>query len=72
MALEYNVHRVRTAEGHDEGIVARYAAMAPGTAPPITLRKEPKGWRVVDGGHRLAAAIRRGDEFINTREFPCE
>jgi hypothetical protein len=43
-----------------------------GSIPPITVRKHSTGMMVTDGGHRLAAAVERGDEWIETKEFPCE
>lgn len=34
-------------------------------APPILVRREGEEWKLVEGGHRLAAAKSRGDERID-------
>jgi hypothetical protein len=34
-------------------------------APPILVRQTAKGWKLVEGGHRLAAAKARGDQTID-------
>lgn len=70
MALAANAEKVRVSEAEDPGTIAAYAALPQVTAPPITVRPVPGGHFVSDGGHRLAAAARRGDIFISTIEFP--
>jgi hypothetical protein len=44
--------------------VDKYAAMTT-KAPPVLVRKVSKGWKLVEGGHRLAAAVKRGDTSID-------
>ena len=43
--------------------VSRYAGMT-ADAPPIIVRRDGDGWRIVDGHRRLMAARRRGDGDI--------
>ncbi len=44
--------------------VKRQAALKT-EAPAILVRRQGDGWRIVEGGHRLAAAQTRGDTTIN-------
>ena len=53
-------------EGHDEEHVARLAEIE-GPLPPILVQR--RGLRVIDGMHRLIAAIVRGDTTIAARFF---
>jgi len=71
LQLQFNVDRMHDAMGHDASIVKRYADMTT-PFPSIKIRKVPEGMWVTDGGHRLAAAHMRGDEWIPTLELPCE
>jgi hypothetical protein len=46
-----------------DNVVAQYAKMT--TTPPLILvRRQGTGWRIVEGGHRIAAAKIRGVETI--------
>ena len=71
LAIQFNVDRADAAMGHDANIVRRYAAMTT-PFPPIKVRAAGNNYEVCDGGHRLAAARLRGDEWIPTVERPCE
>jgi ParB-like chromosome segregation protein Spo0J len=53
-------------EGHDKAHVARLAEVE-GPLPPIVV--ERRTLRVIDGTHRLMAAIRRGQSTIEARYF---
>lgn len=44
--------------------VGKYAALST-TAPPVLARRTPSGWKLVEGGHRVAAAVRRQDVLVN-------
>lgn len=47
-----------------DNVVAKYAALK--TAPPmILIKKTGKGWHIVEGGHRLAAAKMNGAKTIS-------
>ncbi len=71
LSIPFNVDRKNDALGRDATLVRCYAAMTT-PFPPIKIRKVLGGFIVQDGGHRLAAAQMRGDEFIPTVERPCE
>ncbi len=45
-------------------VVQQYRGMTT-TPPPILVRKEGRGWKIVEGGHRLAAAQLSGREMLD-------
>jgi hypothetical protein len=69
LALPFNVERADAAWGNDGALVLIYAAMTT-VPPPIKIREVPAGYEVCDGGHRLAVARLRNDEWIPTLELP--
>jgi hypothetical protein len=44
-------------------VVSQYSKLTT-SAPPILVRQEQGAWKLVEGGHRLAAAKARGDKVI--------
>lgn len=44
-------------------ITDRYSKLAT-EAPPVLVRRDSSGWKLVEGGNRTAAAKIRGNEFI--------
>ncbi len=44
-------------------VVGKYTALTT-KAPPILVRRVNNGWRIAEGGHRIAAAKARGDKSI--------
>lgn len=44
-------------------VVAKYAALYT-TPPMILVKREGSGWKIVEGGHRLAAAKLKGSKTI--------
>jgi len=69
LAIQFNADRADAAWGNDCDLVRMYAAMTT-TPPPIKIRAVGDHYEVADGGHRLAAARLRGDEWIPTIELP--
>ena len=43
--------------------VSNYAAMST-TPPPVLARREGDRWKLVEGGHRIAAAVQRGTSKV--------
>lgn len=46
-----------------DNVVGKYAALTT-TPPPILVKPEGSRWKIVEGGHRLAAAKRNGAKSI--------
>jgi hypothetical protein len=46
-----------------DNVVAKYAALST-PPPPILVIREGQGWKIIEGGHRIAAAKLRGSETI--------
>lgn len=69
LAVQFNADRADAAWVNDSDLVRIYAAMTT-APPPIKVRAVGDNYEVGDGGHRLAAARLRGDEWIPTIELP--
>lgn len=63
-ALDIPVDDVAANGGTSPLAVDNYAALN-SKAPPVLVEKTDKGWKIVEGRHRLAAARKRGDTNIS-------
>jgi hypothetical protein len=67
--VSLNPSEIETSKATSPAAVASYAKLSGAAAPRVLVEKVDGKWRLIEGGHRLAAAKQRGDNAVRALDM---